>query len=446
MLLKKKTDIFVFILLFILLPGQGYSQDVLTLQDIVNQTLEENYQIRIIKNQQLAAENENTFGNAGFLPSVDASASQSWSVQNSELSFFNGEGRTGENAQSTSLNAMLEANWTVFDGFRMFAAKEQFESLERLSDVQTRFFIEQTVTDITHLYNELISSEELLVVYGKSFEISRFRLNLEREKREIGAGNALMYHQALTDYNADSILMVRQRAMITDIKMQINRILNNEPTADWTTGTTLDSEHLSASSLNELVDKVLENNLEIEISRIEEVLAETNVRMEKSMRYPQVDLFGRYSFNRQTSEVGFVEESQNYGFQYGITVRMNLFSGNQQNIRIRNALLEQENTELSRLDTDQLLRSQTARFINQYQSYLQEYDLMRENLETARKSLEIAREQLSLGAINGFEFRQNQLTVFQIENQIIQLKLSIKALETDIRRLSGDIVQWVLEN
>jgi len=420
------------------------AQNALSLEDLVQKSLLENYNLQIVRNNQEIAENENTYGNAGFLPSVDLSSSQSWSIENSELSFFNGEGRTGENARSTSLNAMVETNWTVFDGFRMFARKDQLGYLAQLGKLDTQYYIEQTIADLADLYFQMITEQELLNTLRQSISISSYRVNLEKEKRRLGAGNTLMYLQAVNDLNADSVLLIRQKALIDDIRIRINRIINEEPDEEFLPSENIEPENITIDNRETLLRKAMENNFELEQSRLQELIAETNVRIEKAMRYPQINLFGNYALRRQTSETGFVEESQNYGFQYGVSIRFNLFNGNQQNISIQNREKEKQNQQIRIDDTGAMLKSEISRIISQYESKALELQLLEKNMQNAERSLEIAREQLSQGSINGFEFRQNQLAVFQIQNQIIRLKYTLKIIETDVKRLTGELTGWVL--
>jgi len=442
MSLKKTIKISWIILLFC--NFQGVAQNALSLEDLVQKSLLENYNLQIVRNNQEIAENENTYGNAGFLPSVDLSSSQSWSIENSELSFFNGEGRTGENARSTSLNAMVETNWTVFDGFRMFARKDQLGYLAQLGKLDTQYYIEQTIADLADLYFQMITEQELLNTLRQSISISSYRVNLEKEKRRLGAGNTLMYLQAVNDLNADSVLLIRQKALIDDIRIRINRIINEEPDEEFLPSENIEPENITIDNRETLLRKAMENNFELEQSRLQELIAETNVRIEKAMRYPQINLFGNYALRRQTSETGFVEESQNYGFQYGVSIRFNLFNGNQQNISIQNREKEKQNQQIRIDDTGAMLKSEISRIISQYESKALELQLLEKNMQNAERSLEIAREQLSQGSINGFEFRQNQLAVFQIQNQIIRLKYTLKIIETDVKRLTGELTGWVL--
>jgi outer membrane protein TolC len=440
---KKKIASFWFVVGILLMPIHTNAQQYYSLEELVRITLDQNYQLQIIRNQQQMAENENTAGNAGMLPSVNAGAQRSWQILNTETNFFTGDSRSGSNAVNTSLNAFVEMDWTIFDGFSMFARHDRLNYLAQLGETETKFWVEQTIADIAFAYFQLIREQQLLEKFRQSLEISAFRLDLEDRKRKVGTGNALRYHQALIDFNSDSSLVSNQEMLIRDLKIRINRISGKEPMQEINIAET-DIDLEGIENMDFLLDKALANNYDIEKARLEEMLSEANIRAERGNRYPQISIFGAYTYNRQTSELGFVESSRNYGGDFGVRVRFNLYDGGRQNTRIRNAVLQQESAGIAVDDTRALLESKIARLLNSYENYMQQYRLLQQSLESAEKSLEISRQQLETGAISGFDFRQTQLTALQVENQIINLKYSMKVIETDLFKLTGELPQKIL--
>ncbi len=444
-MLKKKTKIEIWLILILLgFPSISTGQNTYSLDELIRISLEQNYQLRIVRNQQQMAENQNTAGNAGMLPQVNLGAQRSWQILDTETNFFTGESRSGSNALNTSLNAFIEMDWPVFDGFSMFARRDRLGYLAQLGELDTKYWIEQTVADIAFAWYQLIREKQLLESFRQSLEISAFRLNLEDQKRRLGTGNALLYHQALIDFNADSSMVYNQQMRIRDLQIRINRIVNFDPTA--LTNPASDEIDLSGlSDIEILLEKALENNRDLERTRLEEMLAEASLRAERGNRYPQLSVFGGYSFNRQTSELGFVESSRNYGGDFGIRIRFNLYDGGRQNTRIRNALLEQESAAFGIQDTRALLHSEITRLVQTYENYMQQYILLQQSKESAATTLEIAEKQLETGAISGFDFRQTQLAALQVENQIINLEYAMKAIEIDLFRLSGELPDRIFQ-
>jgi outer membrane protein len=436
-MLLKRTNLLFIAMLICIAPATG--QTHVSLQELAARALEQNYRIQILKNRELMAGNENTYGNAGFLPTVSLRGDQLWGVQNTEQRFFNGDVRSGDNARNIRQDAMIELNWTVFDGFRMFAHRDRLGYLEQLSEIDTRYFVEQTLSDISDLYFQMVMEQQLLALLERTLEISDFRLRLESRKRDVGSGNALLYAQALIDFNADSTAVINKQRAIRELQLRINQITRAGTDFDFTPSQSA-MELDGFDEFSRLVEKAVQNNSQLEISKLEELIAESNLKMERAARYPQVSVFGNYSYAGQSNEVGFIESSKAFGGQYGVRVRFNLYDGGRQNTRIKNSMLAQENSALSIQDVRSATESQLAILINAYDSYLLQYRLLEESLQAASQSLDIAREQLQAGAISGFEFRQAQIASFRVETQLSNLLFAMKSIETDIFRLTGDLI------
>jgi outer membrane protein len=441
MLLKKMHSRRIYILpLMLLLSLEVVAQESYSLQDLIRRTLEENYQIQIKRKQQEIAENLDTPGNAGMLPSFGIGAENSWDVQTSESRLFTGQTRGGDNALSSRFNAFVEVNWTVFDGFSMFARRDRLRKLAMLGEVETRYYLEQTVTDLAKTYHALVLEQRLLRLYRELLDISAFRLNLEERRRGVGAGSALQYHQALMDFNADSAAVVRREMQITDLSIQINRMIRRNPAALLN----IDDEAFDVYELpptTELVRRALESSRDMERAKLEEMIAEANYRLEVGNRYPQISLFGSYAYSSQRSELGLVETSHSRGAQFGFRVRFNLYDGGRQNTSVNNAMLEQESAEIFEDDTRAYIEAEMTRFASRYQALSTQHLLLGQSNEAAERSLIIAREQFQAGSINGYEFRQTQTTALMTEQQRLQLMYEMKLIEIDIDRLSGAMME-----
>ena len=144
------------LLLFTFLnPGQSKAQGVLTLEEAVAIGLENNYGIKLSRNTVEQAENNHSLGNAGFLPVIDATASRTESIEDSEFQ-VGGESQVTEGAESSNTNAAINFNWTLFDGLRMFSSYNRLGELRDLSEMQLDLSQEFLVADISLTYFNII--------------------------------------------------------------------------------------------------------------------------------------------------------------------------------------------------------------------------------------------------------------------------------------------------
>lgn len=433
----------ILLILLLLSFVQLNSQDSINLKYLIDKTLEENYQIKIIRNQQEISDNMNTIGNAGMLPNVNLNSSANMDISSSESNYFNGTNRVGNNAQSNNFQAMAEVSYSIFDGFRMFAEKDKLELLAQISTVETKYYIEQTVSDLSNTYYSLLKEIEILRLYEKSLEISKYRIEVEKQKLELGSGNKLLYNQAVIDFNSDSLILLNQKMIIENLKVQINKLINEDLNSELILENS-DIELQGIENADAIIQRAINNNYELEISKIQQMISEANHRIAKSNLYPQIDLYGNYSLSQQRSQVGFIESANSHGLNLGVRVRLNLYDGGKQRTQIKNSEIEIENSNLNSKDTEQIIKSEIIQLQTTYNSYLKQYIILQESYEAGKKSIEIANQQLKSGAINGFEFRQNQISVIRIQNQLINLNYNLRMIELDIYRMSGNLLDKLI--
>ena len=110
------------------LPVQG---GVTTLQECLARGLEHNFSIKMVKNQQEVSANNATPANAGLLPTVDVSASYSGDFSTTRTTpRATGNTTTERGAYDGTLDAGIDLNWTVFDGFSVWTNYKQLKLLK----------------------------------------------------------------------------------------------------------------------------------------------------------------------------------------------------------------------------------------------------------------------------------------------------------------------------
>jgi outer membrane protein TolC len=377
-------------------------------------------------------------GNAGFLPVLDLQGTTSRAINNTRQELFNGTTREGEDAQTKAYSGFIEANWTVFDGFRMFAMRDKLAMLEQVGTIEARYFMEQTIADISIAYYQLIQENTLLSNLRKTFVVSRFRYELEAKRRQVGSGTTLEYNLALMDYNSDSLAAIEQEQVIKSLQIQLNRLTRRDPDAVIIPAET-ELESKGIADKETLTDKAIVANKDIQMAMIRELIAEKDIRIQQASRYPQVDVYGRYAYSRQKNDIGVTELNRTYGRTYGLTIRLNLFDGGKLNKTIDNEKLAVENSGLTRQNAIELIASEVLDRYYEYQSLVKQQSIATENIRLAERSQEIARTQFEQGAINGYDFRQTQLSVITARNQLTRINFSIRSLEIGIDRLTGNL-------
>lgn len=432
----KKVSVLLLLLVLQMGMYSQYEYDALTYEQALAQCFEHNYGLKMMRNTSEVAANNNTLGNAGFLPSVSAGVDLNRASRDSRLEFFSGDQVEADGARSTALGAYVLVNWTVFDGFTMFATKDKLEELNQLGELELRFQMEQVALALAQLYFQIVQEQQLLSVYLESIEVSRERFELERRSFELGSSSELQKLNAEVDLNADSALILSQNMLIDNLKADLNFIMGRDPSTDFTLTSSIDVE--GSLSFEELTQQLSRQNSGLLAARSRYAIASHEIREQKGSLLPRIGLFGEYGLNRQANEVGVLASNFTRGPNVGVSLRWDLFSGLNNRREIDNRKLWFENATLEAKSIE--LEAQTRLFqqFNAYQFAQKLVDLEQNSLITARKNLEVAEATYQLGGINSIEFRLIQLSELEAESRMLRAQYQQKIAELSLLNLSGN--------
>lgn len=437
MMIKKiflLSGILLFTALVSLSPVQ--SQSLLTLEEAVSTGLENNYNIRLYTQLLDIADNNRTLGNAGFLPILNTTASMTERVEDSDF-VAGGEARSTEEARNSAKSASLDLNWTLFDGFRMFRAYDRLGVLREVRDEELRLEMEFLVAQITLSYNNIIRINEQLKTLQTNIEVSQERIEIEETKVDLGSGSEYDLLQARSDLNADRAAFLRESNRLTEAKIVLNELMSRPPNREYDVISEIYiNRELKA---DELYQKLLTENRELSIARMNKDLRRIELKEIRGERLPEISLNTGYRYSRNENDGGFIRFNETTGFSVGLTARLNLFDGFNANRRAENAQIEQKSAEISYQQNKLRLESDFYSVYSAYLNAIELVDLEEENLLNAEETLDIALERFRLGTISSLEFREAQRTFIQAENRLINAKYEAKVAETELLQLSGEL-------
>ena len=135
----------------------GSSAQIMSLKECLEEGIKESYQIKLVNISEEKASNNDTWGNAGGLPTVAVSGSYSGSMSSNDATLANdGSTVSARSVLDHTLNAQLRAEWTVFDGFSIQATRDRLEELHNQGVIQTRVTIEDYIASLTTEYYNLV--------------------------------------------------------------------------------------------------------------------------------------------------------------------------------------------------------------------------------------------------------------------------------------------------
>lgn len=423
--------------------GNLQAQQHYTLRSCLETGLEKNYSIRMVRNEEQISKNNATLGNAGYLPTLDLSAGFNGNINDTETQARS----TGEKNKTTgvfdkTLNASLNLNWTIFDGFKIQASYARLKELEQQGETQTRIAIEDFIAELTAEYYNYIQQEIRLKNFRYAMSLSKERLRIVEERYIVGNFSRLDLQQARVDYNADRAQYMKQQESVKTSRIRLNELMANDDMSQPITvnDSIIDLNHLL--SFDELWQSTLNNNASLLKSEQNKKIAALDMKAVKSRNYPYLRLNAGYGYTLNKYEISSTSRRDNLGLNFGLTMGFNIFDGNRKR-EIKNARIAIENAQLQQEDLRQALNADLSNLWQAYQNNMEMLKLERENLIAAIENHEIASERYMLGNLSGIEMREAQKSLLDAEERILSAEYDTKICEISLLQLSGNITKYL---
>lgn len=428
---------------FLLLPYCITAQDIFDLRRCIETGLERNYEIRITRNDERIADNNRTIGNAGYLPYLNLNSGYSGTINNIEQHAASGEVNKNNGVHNQNLNAGINLDWTVFDGFNIQANYGRLKELQKMGELNTRLAIENFILSISSEYFNYIQQNIRLNNLKYAVKLSKERLRIVEARYNIGAGSRLELQQAKVDFNADSSMLIKQHEVIFASRVQINQLMAMEDVEQ--------SIQIADSviAFDPFLDREsIWNNLQtsnvfLQLYERDKNISVLDLRAVESQYYPYLKINAGYGYTQNRYGIGTYNRQNNLGFNYGFTVGFNIFDGLNRERKRKNAKIEIENRTLQYQQIELTLRSDLANMWMAYQNNMELTNLEIENLQTAEDNYDIALERYKLGDLSGIQLREAQNSLLEAEDRLVQAQYNTKLCEISLLQISGKILTYM---
>jgi len=436
--MKFKINLFLSTLFFYLVTSfSGNCQEVLTSENAVKIALENNFDIKMASNEAEIDALNVSYANAGITPSLNAIFTDNNSILNTEQTQADGTVRQLNNAINRNIAYGVALNWTVFNGFRMFARYEQLKQIEQLGNTELQFTILTQMTDVLSTYYQIVQQQQQLSVLDSTLVTSQLRLNVAKNRYTIGKASKLEVLNAEVDLNTDATNLLRQKELYANTKAALNQLLARDVSLDFKV-----SEVVSVEKdllFKDLQDKVALQNPQLQMQLFNKRIAELELKQIKGDRYPVIQITSGYNITQTESSLGFIRESSGNGFVYGFNARVPIFNGSLQN---RNEKIAKKAVENAAVAVDRQKSQLESQLFSAYTTYLtniQLSDLEAKNEKIAKENLDITLEKFKIGTITTVEFRTAQLNFVNAKFRNTAAQFQAKLSEIALKELAGNL-------
>ncbi|MCB0599164.1 MAG: TolC family protein [Lewinellaceae bacterium] len=441
---------FHLLLALFLLNANIFAQQELSLSQAIETGLQNNYQIQISEARADITANSNDWGVAGRYPTINLTLNSNNSYR--DLSNPGSVLRTS-NTINTGLAPGVEANWTIFNGYRVRYTKEQLEVQEQLSGGDIRIAVENTIQGVIQAYYNALVQQEQLDVVQEVLELSRDRVEYQELRKEFGQASTFDILQTQDAYLNDSTSYILQGNTFQTAIRNLNLSMGvDDLNTPYRLTDTLTYD-VADYQLENLQERMQASNNQLQNQFVNRDLAALNTRIQESTLYPTVQVRSgltydvalstgeqQFSFEMEPRKLPKVGAKTFTGF-INFAATYPIFDAGVRRKRIENAKTEELIAQHSISDLKRSLNNQLANTLATYNTQKRLVEVTTALAANARRNLEIAEERFRGGLINSFDYRTIQVSYINASQQRLTALFNLKNTETELIRLIGGLVR-----
>lgn len=417
------------------------AQRLLSLEEAIATALENNYDIRLARNDSLRAGIDYSYRNAVFLPTLNAYSQNIWNNSKQKQVLIDSTRQL--RVKNNSIQGNIGLNWTLFDGLKMFATRDKAKALLEAGAYTAKTQIVNTVADVINTYYNIARQKQQVKATDVQITLNSERVRLAQAKLEIGVGAKPDVLLSRTDLNLQEGIKAEAEANIDILKQQLVQAMNDRSGIDFDVPDTIPVNY--DITLGDVMADIDNYNPTLQLARKNVEIAEYTLKETRADLYPTISFVSNYSFNRNENNVAINRFSpvfsQSNGLNYGFTTNIPIFN----QFRVRKQIKhDQLNINYQKLTYENQKSQITLGILNAFKSYQQlkrQLKLAEENITYATELLFIENEKYRLGRGTIIEVRQAQAALAQTYDRLIAARYNAKNSETELMRLRGDIVK-----
>ncbi len=436
-----KTICIFFLSLVAINPATA--QRLLTVDEAIAAALQHNYDILLVKNDSLAYALDNSYAKYAFFPQLNGSTGLLLNNNSQKQELADGTKRESAGIRSNNINAALNLNWTLFDGFKMFATRKKLAEFVKLGEYGIKTQVVSTVATVITTYYNIVRQKQQLKAVLDQMSINEDRVSLAEKKLSVGLGAKPELLQAKLDLNAQKAQLLQQQTLIAQLKEQLNQLTVMTPGTNYEVADSIPiNTELVVADIFSSSEKT---NPSLLFAQKNIDIAYLTLKERKGDRYPTVGFNSAYNFSK-TNNQSVINSftplfNRNAGFNYGLSATIPIFNGFNAKRLVQQAQLDIDYQKIVYQNEKTKIDAAISSAFKDYEFQKKALALEEENILMAKENTFIALERLRLGISTYLELRETQRTLEEAYDRLIAARYNTKVAETELLRLRGDLVK-----
>jgi outer membrane protein len=342
-------------------------------------------------------------------------------------------------ATTQSLGAQANLSYVIFDGFgRQYNYKKLKENF-KLSELQLRQLIENTIIQVYSKYFEVSRLTESYEIQLDVVEVSLKRYVRAELRKQYGQSNQLELLNAEVDLKNDSASLLTQNQQLKNAKRQLNLLLGQEIEKQFTVE--LETSFDFLESLENAQELAKDKNVQVEQAAAQQSISELTLKSSRAGTLPKLTFGAGYNYN--FTDYGFNPNFQSItstGPNAGLTLSWNLFDGGKNRTQVKNNQIALKNSILSAEQAELNVQLEVSNAFTQYETAKYVVGTLNRAVETNQVNFARSQELFENGQITSIEFRQAQLNLYNAQLNLNQSTYDAKLSELKLKQLTGALL------
>ena len=424
-----------------ILSTNGFSQQLMSLEDALSLTLQENISVKIKTNELDQIKNYEKVGVLGTLPRIIVNGSASGNKGTSSLEFATDDFPTLEDAESESksISGNVGINYNLFNGLGSIYTYQKLKKQTDLKSTELSIQIEQVLLKTAKEYFDIAYLQENYNIIKELLDISKERYNRIKVQNEFGNASKLDLLSAKIDLNNDSINLMNIEFELQIAKNQLNQTLNRDLAYDFLVENKVEiNRDLNYSDLNQETQK---NNNNVLLGQYMLDISKKDKKINAVSILPRIEISAQYGYNQTESNTSIILDQTSIGLTGFLNFSWDIFDGLAKNKITQNTKIQIESNKLELQSIKQEIQKEFNASYKQYENSINLIDIEKRNQSTSEKFFERAKEQFYQGQLSRNDFRLAQIDLSASKNRLNQTLYNAKIAELNLYRLSGKIIE-----
>ena len=413
------------------------AQELISIDDAVSIALKNNFDIQVARNDADIDKINNTLGNAGMLPTFQATGSANYALNDEYQKLSSGAENKYPSLTTKEISAGAELNWTLFDGGKMFVTKNKLNEIQALGEIQFKQKVQETIYDVIAAYYEVVKQKQQLVSFHEAINYNKQRVLIAQTGFDAGTLDKTNLLQAKIDLNVTLENAINQETVIDAAKKALDKILGQNigfvsDVSDSIPLTYFPDKEALFQKVDSANISILSSQKEIEIARL-------SLKENQRNYSPYINLKGGYYASQAINSEGSILKNRILGPQIGATIVVPLFNAGETKRQISVAKLNLQSAELNLQNNRLKVNTDFENIFNDFETQQRLLQIEKDNNQLAKENMKICLQRLKFGQSTSLELHQAQENYVQSSTRLLNYQYNLKMLETALKQLIADL-------